>query len=98
MGRDAIAGDVGSQRAAHAYQGQRHRDTDAVEIIERVILLGQIEKGFEKVSDASEKVKFNALLNALDNLSQKFSAVVVIGLYVLFMILLPDALKLPIVV
>lgn len=37
------------------------------------------EKGFEKVSDASEKVKFNALLNALDNLSQKFSAVEVIG-------------------
>ena len=37
------------------------------------------EKGFGKVSDASEKVKFNALLNALDNLSQKFSAVEVIG-------------------
>ena len=37
------------------------------------------EKGFEKVSDSSEKVKFNALLNALDNLSQKFSAVEVIG-------------------
>jgi tape measure domain-containing protein len=44
------------------------------------------EKGFEKVSDASEKVKFNALLNALDNLSQKFSAVEVIGVTALMRI------------
>lgn len=32
------------ERAAHTYQGQRHGDTDAVEIIEQVILLGQIER------------------------------------------------------
>lgn len=44
------------------------------------------EKGFEKVSDSSEKVKFNALLNALDNLSQKFSAVEVIGVTALMRI------------
>lgn len=44
------------------------------------------EKGFEKVSDASEKVKFNALLNALDSLSQKFSAVEVIGVTALMRI------------
>lgn len=44
------------------------------------------KKGFEKVSDASEKVKFNALLNALDNLSQKFSAVEVIGVTALMRI------------
>jgi tape measure domain-containing protein len=44
------------------------------------------EKGFEKVSDASEKVKFNVLLNALDNLSQKFSAVEVIGVTALMRI------------
>lgn len=44
------------------------------------------EKGFEKVSDSSEKVKFNALLNALDNLSQKFSAVEVIGVTALMQI------------
>lgn len=44
------------------------------------------EKGFEKVSDASEKVKFNALLNALDNLSQKISAVEVIGVTALMRI------------
>ena len=44
------------------------------------------EKGFEKVSDASEKVKFNALMNALDNLSQKFSAVEVIGVTALMRI------------
>lgn len=44
------------------------------------------EKGFEKVSDASEKVEFNALLNALDNLSQKFSAVEVIGVTALMRI------------
>ena len=45
-----------------------------------------VEKGFEKVSDASEKVKFNALLNALNNLSQKFSAVEVIGVTALMRI------------
>lgn len=44
------------------------------------------EKGFEKVSDASEKVKCNALLNALDSLSQKFSAVEVIGVTALMRI------------
>jgi tape measure domain-containing protein len=44
------------------------------------------EKGFEKVSDASEKVKFNVLLNALDNLSQKYSAVEVIGVTALMRI------------
>lgn len=44
------------------------------------------EKGFEKVSDSSEKVKFNALLNALDNLSQKISAVEVIGVTALMRI------------
>ena len=44
------------------------------------------EQGFEKVSDSSEKVKFNALLNALDNLSQKFSAVEVIGVTALMRI------------
>lgn len=44
------------------------------------------EKGFEKVSDSSDKVKFNALLNALDNLSQKFSAVEVIGVTALMRI------------
>lgn len=44
------------------------------------------EKGFEKVSDSSEKVKLNALLNALDNLSQKFSAVEVIGVTALMRI------------
>lgn len=44
------------------------------------------EKGFEKVSDASEKVKFNALLNALDSLSQKFSAVEVVGVTALMRI------------
>lgn len=52
---------------------------------EKLMLKGA-EKGFEKVSDASEKVKFNALLNALDNLSQKFSAVEVIGVTALMRI------------
>lgn len=52
---------------------------------EKLIFKGA-EKGFEKVSDASEKVKFNALLNALDNLSQKFSAVEVIGVTALMRI------------
>lgn len=68
------------------FENKVQQTTRSLTALNEKLMFKGAEKGFEKVSDASEKVKFNALLNALDNLSQKFSAVEVIGVTALMRI------------
>ena len=68
------------------FESKVHQTMRSLAALNEKLMFKGAEKGFEKVSDSSEKVKFNALLNALDNLSQKFSAVEVIGVTALMRI------------
>ena len=68
------------------FESKVHQTMRSLAALNEKLMFKGAEKGFEKVSDASEKVKFNALLNALDSLSQKFSAVEVIGVTALMRI------------
>ena len=56
-----------------------HQTMQSLEKLNDSLQLDGAEKGFEKISDASAKVDFDEMQGALDNLSDKFSAVEVIG-------------------
>lgn len=56
-----------------------HQTMQSLEKLNDSLRLDGAEKGFEKISDASAKVDFDEMQDALDNLSGKFSAVEVMG-------------------
>lgn len=56
-----------------------HQTMQSLEKLNDSLQLDGVEKGFEKISDASAKVDFDEMQGALDNLSGKFSAVEVMG-------------------
>lgn len=56
-----------------------HQTMQSLEKLNDSLRLDGAEKGFEKISDVSAKVDFDEMQGALDNLSDKFSAVEVMG-------------------